>query len=245
MAVRRMFSKTIMLTDKFFDMSAKAQLLYYNLNFEADDDGFISNPKRLVKSLDATLRQYNELIANGYIISFESGVAVIAHWRVHNQIRKDRYTPTVCREEMEQLTVDENNVYIMATKRQPTVAKTSPDTATQVRSGKDSIGQVSIGEVRESKREERINDRVCAVSPTVTDNTRSYKGLSAPTPAKKPRGEFKNVILTEAEYKLLSTEYPNIDRTIERLSQYMAASGKKYLYDILEIKKKRSRCCQE
>ena len=181
MAVRRMFSKTIMLTDRFFDMSAKAQLLYYNLNFEADDDGFISNPKRLVRSLDATLRQYNELITNGYIIGFDSGVAVIAHWRAHNQIRKDRYTPTVCREEMEQLTVDENNVYIMATKRQPTVAKTSPEAATQVRSGKDSIGKVSIDKVSVSEVYE-------------------YDTVPSPTPAEKTRGEFKNVILTEDEY---------------------------------------------
>ncbi len=47
---------------------------------------------------------------------------------------------------------------------------------------------------------------------------------SPPTPG----GEFQNVILTEDEYERLKERFSNCDRTIERLSQYMAATGKQY-----------------
>ncbi len=47
-----------------------------------------------------------------------------------------------------------------------------------------------------------------------------------PTPAK--RGTMDNVILTEYEYEQLKSKYPDIDPLIERLSVYMASTGKCY-----------------
>ena len=47
MANKRMFSKMITASDAFVDMPATSQLLYFHLNMEADDDGFVSNPKRI------------------------------------------------------------------------------------------------------------------------------------------------------------------------------------------------------
>lgn len=45
MATRRMFSKEVMDSDTFIDMTTNAKLLYVYLNLNADDEGFISNPK--------------------------------------------------------------------------------------------------------------------------------------------------------------------------------------------------------
>lgn len=47
--------------------------------------------------------------------------------------------------------------------------------------------------------------------------------------ARTPRGEFQNVLLSNSELNELKTRYPNDYETkIERLSRYLAATGKKY-----------------
>ena len=45
MASRRMFSKDVVCSDRFLDMPASAQALYFQYGLEADDDGFVSAPK--------------------------------------------------------------------------------------------------------------------------------------------------------------------------------------------------------
>ena len=47
MATKRMFSKGIVGSDAFMDMSIGSQLLYFHLGMESDDDGFIGNPKKI------------------------------------------------------------------------------------------------------------------------------------------------------------------------------------------------------
>lgn len=44
-----------------------------------------------------------------------------------------------------------------------------------------------------------------------------------------PRGMYKNVYLSDEDYELLRSEQPNIDRLIDRLSEYMETSGKSYV----------------
>ena len=48
-----------------------------------------------------------------FIIRFESGVIVIKHWRMHNTLRKDRYTPTSFQEELKSLGLNENGSYTL------------------------------------------------------------------------------------------------------------------------------------
>ena len=50
MPERRMFSKKITESDAFLDMPLSAQALYFHLNMAADDDGFVNNPKKIVRS---------------------------------------------------------------------------------------------------------------------------------------------------------------------------------------------------
>ena len=44
-AQKRMFSLSVTDTDKFLDMSASAQALYFHLGMHGDDDGFVLFPK--------------------------------------------------------------------------------------------------------------------------------------------------------------------------------------------------------
>lgn len=53
MASRRMFSKDVVCSDRFLDMPASAQALYFQYGLEADDDGFVSAPKKILNELEA------------------------------------------------------------------------------------------------------------------------------------------------------------------------------------------------
>lgn len=112
MANRRMFSKTIVKTDAFLDMSQTAQNLYFHLGMEADDDGFVS-PKMVMRLLGSTEDDFKVLVVKGFLIPFESGVIVIRHWKQNNYIQSDRYQPTIYQNEFK--LACEDNVYNLDT----------------------------------------------------------------------------------------------------------------------------------
>jgi hypothetical protein len=111
MAERRMFAKTIIDSDAFLEMPQSTQNLYFHLGMRADDDGFLNNPKKIQKMINASDDDLKLLFAKNFLIPFESGIVVIKHWRIHNYLRSDRYKPTVYREEMSQLSVKPNGAY--------------------------------------------------------------------------------------------------------------------------------------
>lgn len=115
MAQRRMFNKTIIDSDAFLDMSLSTQALYFHLCMRADDDGFVNNPKKIRKMVGAAEDDLKVLIAKRFILVFENGVIVIKHWRIHNLLRRDRYTPTQYQSEMHRLELKENGAYTEAT----------------------------------------------------------------------------------------------------------------------------------
>ncbi|MBP2058622.1 putative phage protein (TIGR02220 family) [Lactobacillus colini] len=114
MARRRMFSQLVVDTDNFMDLPATAKVLYFYLNMHADDDGFLSNPKTIKRMINASDDDLKILIAKGYILTFDDGAIVIRHWRIHNSIRKDRYSETVFQEDKAQLIIDSNGQYQLA-----------------------------------------------------------------------------------------------------------------------------------
>ena len=137
MAQRRMFSKKIVDTDLFIEMSPTAKLLYFYLNMSADDDGFVGNPKTIKLVSGATDDDLKILVAKQFIIPFESGVIVIKDWKIHNYIQKDRYSKTQYTDEKSQLVVEENGTYTRCIQN---VSKLD----TQDRLGKDRLGKDSI-----------------------------------------------------------------------------------------------------
>lgn len=138
MANRRMFAKTIIDSDAFLDMPPSSQVLYFHLAMRADDDGFINNPKTVMRMVGAKDDDIKLLVAKRFIIPFESGVVVIKHWRIHNYIQKDRYTETKYIDEKNQLIINEKNAYSL---KQIRLLDDENDNVyildTQVRLGKD------------------------------------------------------------------------------------------------------------
>ena len=114
MAERRMFAKTIVLSDAFLDMPMSARCFYFTLGMFADDDGFVNNPKSIMRQIGASSDDMNVLIAKKFVILFEDGVIVIKHWRINNYLRSDRYVQTKYAEDKSLLSLDENGAYTVA-----------------------------------------------------------------------------------------------------------------------------------
>lgn len=140
-----MFSPQIVDSDAFLDMPQTSQLLYFHLAMRADDDGFVGNPRRLLRLIGGNEDDLKVLIAKRFILTFESGVVVIKHWRIHNLIRHDRYNETKYLDEKNSLIIKENGSYTeLPTTRQPDGNQLAP----QVRLGKVRLGKVSDTLVR-------------------------------------------------------------------------------------------------
>lgn len=132
MAKRRMFAMNIIDSDAFTDMPLSTQALYFHLSMRADDDGFLNNPKKIQRMIGASDDDFKVLVAKRFILPFESGVVVIKHWKIHNYIAKDRYTPTVYQEEKALLEIKDNGAYTECIQDVYSLD-------TQVRLGKDSL----------------------------------------------------------------------------------------------------------
>ena len=142
-----MFAKAIVLSDAFLDMPMSARCLYFTLAMLADDDGFINSPKSIMRQCGSTTDDMSILIAKRFVLTFESGVVVIKHWRIHNLIQKDRYRETKYLEEKSLLALDCNKAYTEA------VSDVYPDCIQgvsipepQVRLGEVSLGESRVGE---------------------------------------------------------------------------------------------------
>lgn len=209
MAERRMFAKTIVTSDAFLDMPLSARCLYFTLGMFADDDGFVNNPKSIMRQVGASTDDLNLLLLKRFILSFESGVVVIKHWRIHNYIQKDRYKETKYLDEKSTLSVDDNGAY---TECIQDVYKLD----TQVRLGEDRIVKDSIEEC-------------ISAEPTPAPKK----------PTKHKRGEYSHVLLTEDQEQKLIDEYGEIvtAKAITFLDEYIEMKGYKAKNHYLAIKK--------
>ena len=206
MAERRMFAKSIVDSDMFLDMPVSARLLYYDLGMRADDDGFINSPKRTMKLTGASDDDMKLLIAKQFVIPFDSGVVVIKHWKIHNYIQKDRYKETIQLQEKSQLLTCENKEYELTDTK---CIHDGNNLYAQYRLGKDSIGKDRLGEDSIEKKK----------------------------PVRHKYGEYNNVLLSDEDYEKLVNEFPiDYQERIERLSEYMASTGKSYKNHLATIR---------
>lgn len=212
MAERRMFAKAIVLSDAFLDMPMSARCLYFTLAMLADDDGFINSPKSIMRQCGSTSDDMNILITKRFVLTFESGVVVIKHWRIHNLIQKDRYRETKYLEEKALLTLDGNKAYTEAVSDMyPECIHDVSRLEPQVRLGEVRLGESRVGEVIEE--------------------------AAPPKSVRHKYGLYKNVLLTDEDMAKLQEEFPHdySDR-IERLSEYMASTGKSYKNHLATIR---------
>lgn len=115
MAEKRMFAKSIVNSDAFLDMPLSSQALYFHLSMEADDEGFVGNPRRIQRLIGASEDDMKILIAKRYLLEFESGIVVVKHWYINNYIQKDRAKETTYLEERSALKLDSKNSYVERT----------------------------------------------------------------------------------------------------------------------------------
>lgn len=166
MAERRMFSKKIIDSDVFLDMPLSTQALYFHLAMRADDDGFVGNPKRIRSMISAGEDDLKLLIVKRFILTFESGVVVIKHWKIHNYIQNDRATPTTYIEEKATLTLDKKKSYTECIQN---VSKMYP----QYSIGKDSIDKYNIYSRDEAAKKDKSTSSVAqSVTPSLSFNSK-------------------------------------------------------------------------
>ena len=166
MAERRMFTKKITESDAFLDMPSSTQMLYFHFSMNADDDGFVNNPKKIQKMCGASDDDFKLLIAKSFIILFDSGIIVIKHWKMHNYIQADRYRPTDYVEEKSMLGIKSNKAYTLD------VSKMDTECIQNGYIGKDSIGKVSID--KDSKGESVRGEKAKRFYPPTLDEVKQY-----------------------------------------------------------------------
>lgn len=214
MAERRMLSSKIVCSDAFIEMPFSAQALYVQLVMEADDDGFLNRAKRIQMSIDAAVTDLPLLIEKRFLLAFPNGVVVIKHWRMNNQIRKDRYTPTQYQDEFNSLEIKEDGSYTerhkenkvdsLATTWQPL----GNQMATQV-----SIGKVSIDQYRENIVQSDSDESVLdAQKPTKADVDSFFNAIWDMYPVKKGKAQ-----VSESKRRTLyAIGFENMNKAIER-----------------------------
>ena len=150
-----MFAKAIVNSARFLTMPPSSRLLYYDLGMSADDDGIVE-AFTVLRMTGAAEDDLKLLITKGFITLLNDElVCHIADWNLNNQIRKDRYKPSIY-QDLLSASVNGNQ---RLTDGQPNGNQRS----TQYSIGEDSIGEDSVG-------------KVSSVEASSTEDSRELKG---------------------------------------------------------------------
>lgn len=202
MANRRMFSLDVVDTDRFLDMPVTTQALYFHLGMRADDDGFVSSPKRITKTVGCNEDDLKILLSKGYIILFESGVIVISDWNINNWIRPDRKHNTRFEDEQALLEM-KNDIYVFNEELQPNDNQMTTKRHTEVSIGKDSIDKVNINTNCASDN---------APKASRSEINEFFERIWKLYPNKKGKGQVSDA----KKKKLYDIGYDEISRVIDR-----------------------------
>lgn len=223
MAERRMFSLKITDSDAFLDMPLSTQALYFHLCMHADDDGFVNNPKRIMRGIGSNTDEMKLLIGKEFVIPFHSGVICITHWKVHNYIQSDRYRPSLLPEKA-QVTLDkESKIYKLDTRCIQAVSDLYTDGTQDGYVGKERLDKDRLGKSRVGEIVKR-GDAAQPVHPTEPQagKVNKEKQSESVTPASKTAKRFKAPTLEEV--KAYCTERGNhVDP--QRFINYYQANG--------------------
>lgn len=126
MAEKRMFSAKIIESDAFLDIPATAQMLYFHICMNTDDDGFVNNPRKIIRMCGASDDDLKILIDSKFLLSFDSGVVLVKHWRIHNYIPPDRYKPSCYVDEKGKVGLKQNGAYTTDPKKMVSPVEGNP-----------------------------------------------------------------------------------------------------------------------
>lgn len=113
MANKRMFDRSIVMSDAFLEMPASARALYFVLSMMADDDGVVGSPKAAVRVAGVSPDDYVVLRAKGFVLELPHGVALIKHWRINNTLKGDRYRASTYQDELQAVRLKDDKSYSM------------------------------------------------------------------------------------------------------------------------------------
>lgn len=225
MAERRMLNKALLHNGNFIQLSRAAFQLYIYLAVSADDDGFTDSAATLFRTLRCNAKHLQELIDGGWILSFDSGVVAVTHWYQHNQIKKDRYKPTVFQQERAMLDKTPTGIYVrLDTPRNQFGSTVAPQCSVDKdRLEKDSLDQQRLSE---------------CISPQTADHTRTPPGAAASDDIEI---DFSRIL---KNYHLLCPELPPCEALTEGMQEqvrnFCRAGGDTYYLNTVFYKASQS-----
>ena len=210
MAKKRMFRLDVLETDAFMEMPLTTQALYFHLNLRADDDGFVGNPNQIVKFIGASNDDFKLLIAKRFVLTFDDGVIVIKHWRMHNTLSKDRYHETKYIEDKAVLRLKDNKSYTFDA------------------NGKaiDDSKLIEMAQ-RQTKDEQKTTSDIDI--DIDIDKDSNNKTAPKAVKVKHKHGEYQHVLLTDDEFNKLAADFgENLrDKAVAFLDEYIEEKGYK------------------
>ena len=212
MASKRMFSLSVIDTDAFLEMPCSTQALYFHLCMRADDDGFVGSPKIITRTVGASEDDLKLLIAKRFVLTFEDGVIVIKHWRMHNTLSVNRYKETAYLEDKALLKLKPNKAYTLGDGAEIDDAKLIEMGARQTKDEQKTSKRRTVDEQKTNADKIRIDKNRIEENSIEEDSIGEYEGETkvsphAPKEPKKHFGEYKHVLLTETEFGKLCTGY--------------------------------------
>lgn len=151
MAQRRMFSKELLESDSFLELSNDSKVVYFYLAIRCDDDGFSKCTKVIQRMLgldDVTFQTSLNELEKANLLYIIDGVSVIRDWKKNNQIQKDRYHSTEFKSILNMLILKDKIYYLKDVSNMDTDCILSID--------KSSIDKSSIDEERQVEFREGV-----------------------------------------------------------------------------------------
>lgn len=188
MAEKRMLARSIIDSDAFSTMPVESQMLYVRLNLAADDDGFVSNPRMVMRMGGFSDDAMKLLISKKFVLTFEYGddfLFLIKHWRIHNTIQKDRYKASAFRNLLRDVWYDENKSYSQnpGEGKRPVLPSPSQEDCIQAGSKADTECIQTVSEPETQNRLDKIRtDKSNTVQGRVGDRGPGEEGETQDAP---------------------------------------------------------------
>lgn len=152
MGNRRMISKTVTQTHRFLRLTLEAQALYFHLIQNCDDDGVVE-AFPIIRMIGASEDNLGLLVIKQFVKPLnEEMVYFVVDFHEQNTVRKDRYTPSIYKDLLEQnaenLITDSDN-----TTGKPLVNQTETTGKPNISKDNISKGKVSKGSSKETQEE--------------------------------------------------------------------------------------------
>lgn len=212
MAVRRMISKKVLQTESFFRLPSSAQALYVQLVLCADDAGVVDSVSAVCRMCNQRMTSVRALLDSDFILKVADDRYIITDWFRQNKIQPSRMQKSEYLSDLERFEVGPDDRYRI---RQDDGKMSTNDRQDD---GKMS-SQYSVVECKDSGSVVECSANV-GKKPT---------GNTSPEPRRLIFGTCQNVRLSLDEYDEVKNKFPqDYERLINRLSSYMAETGKAY-----------------